>query len=77
MKKKIKNNKSILTISNKYISDNHFSFKIKDLDTGKIYPSMHKAYLDTGCNDKCIKKCCESKYKAIKSKDLLKDLLKG
>ena len=39
------------------------------LDTGKIYPSMHKAYLDTGCNDKCIKKCCEGKYKAIKSKD--------
>ena len=39
------------------------------LDTGKIYPSMHKAYLDTGCNDKCIKKCCEGEYKAIKSKD--------
>ena len=37
MKKKIKNNKSILTISNKCISDNRFSFKIKDLDTGKIY----------------------------------------
>ena len=37
MKKKIKNNKSILTISNKCISDNYFSFKIKDLDTGKIY----------------------------------------
>ena len=37
MKKKIKNNKSILTISNKCISDNHFNFKIKDLDTVKIY----------------------------------------
>lgn len=37
MKKKIKNNKSTLTISNKCISDNHFSFKIKDLDTSKIY----------------------------------------
>lgn len=37
MKKKIKNNKSTLTISNKCISDNHFSFKIKDLGTGKIY----------------------------------------
>ena len=37
MKKKIKNNKSTLTISNKCVNDNHFSFKIKDLDTGKIY----------------------------------------
>ena len=37
MKKKIKNNKSILTISNKCISDNCFSFKIKDLDTNKMY----------------------------------------
>ena len=37
MKKKVKNNKSTLTISNKCISDNHFSFKIKDSDTCKIY----------------------------------------
>ena len=37
VKKKVKNNKSTLTISNKCISDNHFSFKIKDSDTGKIY----------------------------------------
>lgn len=37
VKKKTKNSKSTLTISNKCISDNHFSFKIKDLDTGKIY----------------------------------------
>ena len=36
-KRKQKNNKSTLTISNKCISNNHFSFKIKDLDTGKLY----------------------------------------
>ena len=32
-----KNNKSILTVSNKCISGNSFSFKIKDPDTGKTY----------------------------------------
>lgn len=37
VKKKIKNNKAILIVSNKCISYNHFSFKIKDLGTGKIY----------------------------------------
>ena len=37
VKKKRKNNKSTLTISNKCISDNRFSFKIKDLDTNKMY----------------------------------------
>lgn len=37
VKKKTKNNKSTLTISNKCISNNHFSFKIKDLDTDKLY----------------------------------------
>lgn len=60
-----------------YIEGNYnLNFKTKSkskpvicIDTGKIYPSMHKAYLDTGCDEKCIKKCCEGKYKAIKSKD--------
>lgn len=37
VKKKAINNKSTLIISNKCIGDNYFSFKIKDLDTGKIY----------------------------------------
>lgn len=43
MKKKIKNNKSTLKISNKCVNDNHFSFKIKDLDTNKIYLVRPKA----------------------------------
>lgn len=37
VKKKIKNNKPILTVSNKCISNSYFSFKIKDLDTDKTY----------------------------------------
>lgn len=43
MKKKIKNNKSTLIISNKCIGATFFSFKIKDLDTNKIYLVKPKA----------------------------------
>ena len=53
----------------KSIAKNSKSKSVMCIDTGKIYPSIYKAFLDTGCDYKCIKKCCEGKYKAIKSKD--------
>ena len=45
MKKEIKNNNLTLTISNKCIGQTLFSFKIKDLDTSKIYLVKPKGQL--------------------------------